>query len=290
MNRLINAFRRSQLSDKLLFINASVFVLVQLSSVLLRLFNKSLTGVLLYFEVPSSLWLLQKQPWSIITYAFLHAGFLHILFNMLWLYWFGRIFLNYFTGKQMVGLYLLGAISGALAYVLAYNVFPYFSGQEGYLLGASAAVMAIVFAAATYSPNFEIRLILIGRVKLIYLAIVTFLVDFLSITSSNAGGHFAHIGGALFGILFALQYKKGRDITNIINKPIDWIIGIFPKKGSKRKMKVTYQKPNIDWSYNERKSRKNAEIDLILEKIKRSGYSSLSKEEKQKLFDAGSKS
>ena len=289
MNRVIVAFRRSPLSDKLMFINIGAFILTQLLRVLLLLFNKSLGETLLYFEVPSDPIMLLRQPWSILTYAFLHAGFLHILFNMLWLYWFGRIFLNYFTGKQMFGLYLLGAISGALVFVLAYNVFPYFAGHSGYLIGASAAVMAIVFASAVYNPNFEIQLLFIGRVKLIYLAIATFLVDFLSIVSTNAGGHFAHIGGALFGILFALQYRKGRDLTGIINKPIDWIVCLFPKRDTKSKMKITHQKPNIDWTYNERKNKKNAEIDTILEKIKRSGYGNLSKEEKQKLFDAGKK-
>ena len=290
MNRFITAFRRRSLSEKLIFINVGIFILVQLSSVLLRLFNISADGILPLFEVPSSPAVLLKQPWSIITYAFLHAGVLHILFNMLWLYWFGQIFLIYFTGKQMSGLYLLGAVSGALVFVLAYSIFPYFSGKSGYLLGASASVMAIVFASAVYNPNFEIRLLFIGRIKLLYLAMATFLVDFLSITSANAGGHFAHIGGALFGILFALQYRKGRDLTSVINKPIDWVANLFPKQGAKRgKMKVTYQNPNIDWSYNERKNKKTSEIDAILEKIKRSGYSSLSKEEKQKLFDAGSK-
>ena len=289
MNRFIVAFKSSPLSDKLIFINIGVFVIVQLSSVLLQLFNKSQSGILLYFEVPSSPAALLRQPWSIITYAFLHAGILHILFNMLWLYWFGRIFLRYFTEKQLFGLYLLGAVSGALVFAAAYNIFPYFSGQSGNLLGASAAVMTIVFAAAAYNPNFEIQLLLVGRIKLIYLALITFLIDFLSITSANAGGHFAHIGGALFGVLFALQYRKGHDLTGIVNKPIDWMVRLMPKRGTKRTMKVTHQKPNIDWAYNERKNRETSEIDVILEKIKRSGYSSLSKEEKQKLFDAGNR-
>ena len=290
MNRITNAFRRGQLSDKLIFINVGIFLSERLLNVLLQLFNKSTVGILSFLQVSSTPEGLLKQPWSIITYSFLHADFLHILFNMLWLYWFGRMFLYYFTNKQLVGVYLLGAIAGALIFILAYNTFPYFEGKTNLLIGASAAVMAIVFAVAAYNPNLEIRLLLLGRIKLIYLAGFVFLLDFLSITTGNAGGHFAHIGGALFGILFAAQYRKGRDLSNIINKPIDWLVGIFPKKGKqKSNMKVTYQKPNIDWKYNDRKNKKNAEIDAILEKIKRSGYESLTKEEKQKLFDAGNK-
>lgn len=291
MNNLIQIYKGSTLSNKLIFINIGIFVILKLAAVLFMLFNISIHEGLTYFEVPSSPIELLKQPWSIITYAFLHAGFFHILFNMLWLYWFGQLFLSIFTGKQLLGIYLLGAIAGAAMFVLAYNIFPYFTytNQSSYLVGASAAVMAIVFAVSVYNPNLEIYIFLFGRIKLIYLALASFIIDFLSVTSSNAGGHFAHIGGALLGILFALQYKKGKDISNIINKPIDWIVSYFPKPGKKRNMKVTYKKENIDWSYNEKKNKDVAEIDTILEKIKRSGYNSLTKEEKQKLFDAGNK-
>ncbi|MDD6210472.1 MAG: rhomboid family intramembrane serine protease [Bacteroidales bacterium] len=291
MNNLIQIYKGSTLSNKLIFINIGIFVILKLAAVLFMLFNISIHEGLTYFEVPSSPIELLKQPWSIITYAFLHAGFFHILFNMLWLYWFGQLFLSIFTGKQMLGIYLLGAIAGAAMFVLAYNIFPYFTytNQSSYLVGASAAVMAIVFAVSVYNPNLEIYIFLFGRIKLIYLALASFIIDFLSVTSSNAGGHFAHIGGALLGVLFALQYKKGKDISNIINKPIDWIVSYFPKPGKKRNMKVTYKKENIDWNYNEKKNKNVAEIDTILEKIKRSGYNSLTKEEKQKLFDAGNK-
>lgn len=288
MNNLIQTYKNCTLSNKLIFINIAIFILIQVLNILFLLFNISISEALSFFEVPSSLSQLAIQPWSVVTYSFLHAGIFHILFNMLWLYWFGQMFLTFFTEKQLVGVYLLGAISGAILFVLSYNLFPYFTSINhiNYLVGASASVMAIVFASAFYNPNLEIHLLFIGKIKLIYLAIGCFIIDFLSVTSTNAGGHLAHIGGALFGILFAIQYKKGKDLSNIINKPIDWIVSLIPKR---KHLKVSYKKENIDWAYNDKKNQDLAEIDSILEKIKRSGYNSLTKEEKHKLFDAGNK-
>ena len=290
MNNLIQAYKNCSLSNKLIVINIGIFIFIQILNTVFLLFNVSIKEFISLFEVPSSLSQLAIQPWSIITYSFLHAGIFHILFNMLWLYWFGQLFLTFFTEKQFVGIYLLGAISGAVLFVLAYNFFPYFTSINHtiYLVGASASVMAIVFASAFYNPNLEIHLLFLGKIKLIYLAIGSFIIDFLSVTSTNAGGHIAHIGGALLGILFAVQYKKGKDFSNIINKPIDWIVSFMPKTKKKRP-KVFHKKENIDWSYNDKKNRDLAEIDSILEKIKRSGYNSLTKEEKQKLFNAGNK-
>lgn len=133
---------------------------------------------------------------------------LHLLFNMLWLYWFGQLFLLFFNAKQFGGVYILGGLSGAAVYLFAYNLLPYFVAVEGMLLGASAAVLAVVFAVSAYAPDYKIRLLFIGNISIKYIALITVLIDLLSITSQNAGGHIAHIGGALFGFLFALRYKK----------------------------------------------------------------------------------
>ena len=241
-----------------------------------------------YLQVPSSPELLLYRPWTIITYMFTHFDFLHILFNMLWLYWFGGLFLTFFSERQLGGLYLLGGIAGAVLFLVAYNIFPYFRtvAAYSYLMGASASVMAIVFAVSFYRKDLEIGLFLIGRIKLIYLALFTFVIDLLAITSTNAGGHIAHIGGALFGIWFAARIKEGKDLTAPMNRLLDWVVNLGKRKP---KMRVTYKRPETDYEYNARKHRETVDLDAILDKLKRSGYESLSAEEKKKLFDASKK-
>jgi hypothetical protein len=216
---------------------------------------------------------------------FVHYDFLHILFNMLWLYWFGTIFLQFFNPRQLGGLYVLGGIAGGILFMTAYNIFPYFRfvAADSALMGASASVMAIVFAISFYRKDYCIMLLFVGRIKLIYLALGTFVLDLLAITSSNAGGHIAHLGGAFLGILFASQIKAGKDLTSPLNRVIDMIVNIGKRKP---KMRVTYRRSETRYEYNARKRAANAEIDAILDKLKQSGYTGLSAEEKKKLFDA----
>jgi membrane associated rhomboid family serine protease len=214
---------------------------------------------------------------------FLHKNFLHILFNLLWLYWFGRIFLEYLDGKKLVGVYLLGGLSGAFLYVLVYNIFPVFFKQLelSYALGASAAVMAIVISISVYVPDYAVNLLFIGRVKIIYIAIIGFLVTSVFDFSINTGGKIAHIGGALFGYLFTLQYRKGRDLTRGLNRFLSAFFGIFKPKP---KVTVTHRKSESDYDFNKRKKEEQIEIDRILDKIAKSGYDSLTKQEKELLF------
>ena len=174
--------------------------------------------------------------------------------------------------------------------MLIYNIFPYYApmATHSYMLGASASVMAVVFGVSFYAKEEEVMLFLIGRIKIFYLALFVLLLDLLSITSTNAGGHLAHIGGALFGIWFASRMRAGKDITRPLNFLMDKIANLFKPK-YKPKMKVTYQRPETDYDYNARKHQENAEIDAILDKLKRSGYQSLSSDEKRQLFDASKK-
>ncbi len=285
---LKRTFQSGNILAKLIYINVGLFVLIRLISVFCILFNVGSFSFLQYLQMPSSPELLLYRPWTIITYMFTHFDFLHILFNMLWLYWFGGLFLTFFNERQLGGLYLLGGIAGAVFFMLAYNIFPYFQtvAATSYLMGASASVMAIVFAVSFYRKDLEINLFLIGRVRLIYLAIFTLLIDFLAITSDNAGGHIAHIGGALFGILFAVRIQKGRDLTAPMNRAIDWFVNLGKRKP---KMRVTYKRAETDYEYNARKHQESADIDAILDKLKRSGYESLSADEKRRLFDASKK-
>ena len=272
---LKRTFNSGNILAKLIYINVGLFVIIRLASVILMLFNLGGFPFLQYLQVPSSPELLLYRPWTIITY-------------MLWLYWFGGLFLTFFSERQLGGLYLLGGIAGAVLFLVAYNIFPYFRtvAAYSYLMGASASVMAIVFAVSFYRKDLEIGLFLIGRIKLIYLALFTFVIDLLAITSTNAGGHIAHIGGALFGIWFAARIKEGKDLTAPMNRLLDWVVNLGKRKP---KMRVTYKRPETDYEYNARKHRETVDLDAILDKLKRSGYESLSAEEKKKLFDASKK-
>ena len=292
-------FNTGSVLEKFIFINVGVFIIIRLLHVILSLFVKD-PSFLEYVEMPSSVAMLAYRPWTVITYMFVHFDFLHILFNMLWLYWFGKIFLTFFTERQLGGLYILGGIAGAALFLLTYNTIPLLKQHSDYslLAGASASVMAIVFAVSFYQKEYRINLMFIGSVKLIYLAIVVFLLDLFAITSDNAGGHIAHIGGSLFGILYAFQYNRGKDITGFTNKMIDKFVNLTRKRPkfktyrSDRKVSgdnntnSNRYRTETDDEYLRRKNDERQAIDKILDKLKRSGYESLSPNEKKRLFDA----
>ena len=287
---LKDSFRRGSIHIQLIYINVAVFVAVTLAGIALQLFNMEQARVFDWLELPASPARFIMQPWSLLTYMFMHGGLLHILFNMLWLYWFGAIFLNMFSSKHLRGLYVLGGICGGALYMLAYNVFPYFRPyiENSFMVGASASVLAIVAAAAYREPNYPIRLLLLGTLRLKYLALIVIGMDLLLITSENAGGHIAHLGGALAGVWFAAGLNKGRDVTAWINRAADGIASLFRRKPRKPKMKVHYGNGSRqqDYDYNARKKAQSDEIDRILDKLRKTGYEGLSDEEKKSLFDA----
>ena len=239
---LKETFRRGNIFIQLIYINVSIFIIGTLINVFLQLFQHSIPDIFGIFALPASFIRFFHQPWSIITYMFMHAGLLHILFNMLWLYWFGSL--------------------------------------------------AIVAATAYREPNYRVQLFLFGAIRLKYLALVVIGIDVLSITSSNAGGHIAHLGGALAGLWFAASLSKGADLTAWINWLLDAFISLFQKKTWKHKpkMKVHYgggtTSREKDYDYNAHKKAQSDEIDRILDKLKKSGYDSLTTEEKKSLFDA----
>ncbi len=285
-------FKHGDMLVKLIFINVLVFLLLHIVSILLKLFNLGDFDLIQYVAVPSVPSELLMRPWTLFTYMFSHYDIWHILFNMLVFYWFGRLFLNYFSERQLAGLYLLGGLAGAIVYILAFNFVPFYMKMHSLLLGASASVMAIVFAISFYRPNLVVNLLFIGGVKIVYIALVMFVIDFVSLDDmANPGGHIAHIGGAVVGYIFAHFIQRGTDITAWINKIMDFFVNMFSFK-KKPKMKVTYSNSRTrekEYDYNERKNRQEADIDAILDKIKQSGYDSLSKDEKKRLFDASKK-
>ena len=278
---------------KLIFINVAIFITLHAIGLLFWLLTISGGTQLLisWFSLPADLMKLAVQPWSIISYMFLHEGLMHLLFNMIVLYFGGRIFLNFLSEKKLVVIYLLGGIAGGLLYIFAFNVLPVFSSvlPISIALGASASVMAILIAAATYVPNFVVQLMFLGNVKLKYIAIVYVVLDIISIPQSNAGGHIAHLGGALLGYVYIQQLKKGNDFTLGFSRFLDYLKALFL---TRKKMKVVYKNPGktkSNYEYNEQKKANQKRVDAILDKISKSGYDSLTAEEKAILFDASKK-
>ena len=287
---LKNGFKRGSISLQFIYINVGVFVVTTLVSVFLMLFNLSNAGLFQVLELPAYVPNFLMQPWSLFTYMFLHADALHLLFNMLWLYWFGQLFLGIYSARHLRGAYILGGLCGGLLYMLAFNVFPYFQNyiNGSWLLGASASVLAIVVATAVREPEYRVNFMFVGAVRLKYVALFMVITDLLFMTSGNGGGHIAHLGGALAGWWFAASLRKGHDVTKWINNVFDWVNGGFRFKipARKPKMKATKGGKNADYDYNAQKKRQSEEIDRILDKLKKSGYSSLTTEEKKRLFDA----
>ncbi|HNC34127.1 MAG TPA: rhomboid family intramembrane serine protease [Bacteroidia bacterium] len=274
--------------QKIIVVNAIIYLFVNLGDVLLRLFNFPdgiISGFLTdWLAVPSSVKSLLYRPWTLITYSFYHENFLHILFNMLWLFFMGRLFTEYLGEKKLLTLYLVGGLCGSVLFIVFYNLFPLFSREVdiAVALGASASVLAITVAIATLLPDYEVGLFLPQwRVKLKYIAIALFVIDLLSITGNNAGGNIAHIGGAIFGFIYIKQLKNGRDLTG-------WLQRLIEKITQKKKpsIKVVYRKDASDESYHNKKANNQEAIDKILDKISRSGYASLTYEERDILFKA----
>ncbi len=275
---------------KLIYINAGVFLLVKIVEAIAFLLKLPglYDGFISYLAVPASLSELATRPWTALTYMFLHEGFLHILFNMLWLYSLGRIFTDYIDQKKLVAVYLLGGLSGAFLYIVSFNLFPAFSDvlHVSVALGASASVMAVVIATAAYIPDYTVQLFLLGRIKLKYMALGIFILTSVLDFSTNTGGKIAHIGGALLGYLYGISLKSGRDIGKGINRVIDGFATWFKPR---KKMTVTYKKPMTDYEYNQAKADHQQQINKILEKISKGGYDSLTKEEKEILFKESQK-
>ncbi len=294
INDLKIKYKTASNIERLIAINVLAFVLLYGVRLVAFLFSYSESSIESWLFFSKSIGAYVYKPWTIITYAFLHGGLWHLLSNMIVLYFSGHYFITYFTAKRTLTVYLLGAISGALVFMGAYNLFPAFTSvDQGYLVGASASVMAILVAVATYVPNLAIRMLFLGSIKFWWIACFFILLDIVQIPlGTNSGGHLAHLGGALFGYVYASQFRKGKDIGAGFERFLNTIESWFqPKSKSplrtvykKDKTKSTSKKKSV--SSTSRKSNQ-AEIDSILDKIGQSGYESLTKKEKEFLFQAG---
>jgi membrane associated rhomboid family serine protease len=284
-DQIKKTFRSGSSLTKLIYINIAVFLLISIGSIVGYLLNNQTLSlkILNFFSVPSSIKAFLLRPWTLITYMFTHKDILHILFNMLWLYWFGLIFLEYLDQKKLVAVYLLGGISGAVVYIISFNVFPVFNQvvAESVAIGASASVMAVVVAIAAYVPDYSVNLFLLGRIKIKYVALAIFILTSVMDFSVNSGGKLAHIGGALFGFLYTVSLRRGRDLGKGLNKIIDFFATLFKPR---KKLRVTYKKRATDYDYNKARVDHQEKINKILDKISKGGYDSLTKEEKDLLF------
>ncbi|MFM7017999.1 rhomboid family intramembrane serine protease [Flavobacterium sp.] len=225
-------------------------------------------------------------PYTLLTYAFLHSGFWHLFFNMSVLNFSSRLFLTFFTQKQFLGLYLLSAIFAGMAFVLGY----YFLHLNATLVGASAAVMAILVAATTYQPLMQIRLFLIGTIKLWHLTAVILLLDAMQVLTENTGGHIAHLAGAFFGFLYIKLLVNGIDLSTNVTRVLDFFVNLFQpsKRTPFKKVHVNPKKPATKTASKiVMKDKHQQQIDEILDKISQSGYDALTAEEKEFLFKAG---
>ncbi|MFS4482644.1 rhomboid family intramembrane serine protease [Hyunsoonleella sp. 2307UL5-6] len=267
---------RLNVLEKVIVVNVLIFVVGLL-----------FTTILSFLELPSEFSKFIVKPWTIVTYAFVHYGWLHLALNMLLLYFLARMFLNLFSSKMALNIYFLGAISGAILYLLFYEFLP--KSRVGVpLVGASASVRALLIFLCAYMPNKEISIITFN-IKLWYIGVAILAIDLLSLFGGNGGGALAHLGGVLLGYIYAKQLTKGNDIGKGFEKVMDSIIEFFKfKKKSplktvhKNKSKVGgYTKADFNEFNNQKK------IDVILDKISKSGYDSLTAAEKDFLFRAG---
>ena len=301
MDEFKNAFNKPDNGlIQIILINLVVFVGLIVMRVLLTFSGGAdvYASVMQWLMLPASIPDFITRPWTIFTYFFLHERFFHILFNLLFLYWFGKIIKEFLGGSKVVSLYLLGGLAGGVFYILIYNTIPFFAERvdTSMMLGASAGVFAVVVGAATFMPNYTIILMFIGPVKIKYIAIFYVILAFAQSAGQNAGGELAHLGGAAMGFIYIKQLQQGTDWGKWLHWTSAFFISFFK---SQPKVKVSYRKDaKSKTSSSRQKSTSSSsnidttsqdEIDTILDKISHSGYESLSKEEKQKLFNASKK-
>ena len=287
MNSIIDdlkfQYKIGGIANKMIYWNVGIFLL---SIIFFYQFKSGVFDFPNWLAVSSEPTTVLTKPWTLLTYAFFHYGFLHLFFNMMVLNFSSRLFLTFFTQKQYLGLYILSAIFAGLSFVVSF----YFLHQTSNMVGASAAIMALLVATTTYQPLMNIRLLLIGNVKLWHITAVILLLDLLQIQMDNTGGHIAHLSGAFFGYIYIKLLQNGTDLSRIINSIIDFFANLFsPKKATPfKRVHVNPKKPVVKKeSKIVVKDKTQQQLDEILDKISQSGYDSLTAEEKDFLFKAG---
>ncbi|OXA78344.1 rhomboid family intramembrane serine protease [Flavobacterium columnare NBRC 100251 = ATCC 23463] len=281
-------YKVGDLTLKLIFWNIILFVFPVFTVYLLKIGGTEF-NIYEWVALSSNFKQLFCRPWSLISYCFFHSSFVHLIFNMLMLHFAGRIFTTYFTQKQLLSVYLLGGFFAGLIYIFTYLLLPSLSTKTVLLVGASASIMAIVFATATYQPYMRVRLVLFGNIYVWQIALAFLIIDLVQLLLENTGGHISHLGGAFFGFIYIKLLQKGFDLGKGLNWFLDRLVGVFSVKKS-TPFKSVYKNvtpANEIKSRIIRKDKTQQQIDEILDKISQSGYESLTKEEKEFLFRAG---
>ena len=273
-------YRTGGMVQKLIFWNIGCFLL---SLLFFYSFSVGKFQIPYWIALSSDLGTFVKSPWTLVTFNFFYYGFFHLIFNLLVLHFAGRLFSIYFTDRQLLGVYVLGGIFSGIIFMLSYIII----GKAGLLVGASGAIMAILLSATTYAPFMLLRIPLIGIVKLWHVTFVILLIDLIQLPLDNTGGHIAHLGGALFGFLYIKLLQSGTDLSKGISMILDFFVNLSkPKKKTPfKKVHRNTTKKTVN-SFSE-KDITQKQIDDILDKISKSGYDSLTKEEKEFLFKAG---
>lgn len=284
INDVRNELRNGNTIMQLIIVNTVVFLVVNLFAVILKGFGYQAIGEIpeLYLSMPLAFFEFIKKPWTLVSYMFMHAGPLHIIFNMLWFYWFAKIFELYLGDKKIWAVYFWGGLVGGILALLLVNIMPGFRDNAGLMVGASGAVLAVVFAAATINPDHMVNLLFIGEVRIKYIAVVSLLIDLVSMRYGNTGGYICHLGGAIMGYTYITLLRNGTELPS----PTTAIANLFKRKpqvrlSHKSETKLSHKKAPTD-DIQER-------LDAILDKISRSGYDSLTKEERDFLFQYSNK-
>ncbi len=275
-------FRKGNMLSRIIIINVAVFLIVNIVRLILYVSGNTFVfdEFVHWLAMPVNPAILLFKPWTLLTHLFLQIEIGHLFFNMLTLYWFGKIYQEYLGNTKLLPTYIFGGITGGLLSILAFYFLP---NVDGYNLGASAGVLAVVVATATLLPDYTISLIFIGPVRLKYIALVLVGIDLISIANNDHTAHIAHIGGAIYGYFYIRQLQKGTDWSNGFNNLMEKINSLFKPKP---KIMVVHKKarPLTDEEFSDYKKNKQVVVDRILDKISKSGYESLSKEEKEILF------
>ena len=279
-DQIRNKFKSANIVEQFVYINIAVFVLTYLVNSISFLMKFEGNFVFDWFSLPANFENIMSRPWTILTYGFLHEGIWHILFNLIILYYIGNLFLDFFSKRDFLFYYFLGMFFGGLIFILSYNFFPALKSERAFLVGASAAVTSILIGIATKIPNYALHFKFIGAIKLWYIAVAIVLLDIVQIPISNAGGHLAHLGGALTGFLLTSLVTKNNSLSLFFSN-------LFKAKKQKP-LKTVYKKRKPSKTVKNSNSHQR-KIDDILDKISKSGYETLSKEEKEFLFSMGNK-
>lgn len=279
-NKILQQLKTANIAEQIISINIIVFIVTLSFRVLSQLMKWNENLFVNWFSLPSNLDNFISQPWTLISYGFLHADFLHILFNSIILFYIGNLFLDFFSKRDFIIYYISGIVFGGIVYLLSYTYFPSLKDSHSFLVGASAGVTAILIGLATKIPNYALHFRFIGAIKLWHIAVTFVVLDLIQLPISNTGGHLAHLGGAIVGFLLTNKTNKGENLN--------WLFSSIFKSKKQSPLKTVYKNPKPQQN-TKNSSLQQEKIDKILDKISKSGYETLSQEEKDFLFTVGEK-